>query len=927
MTNHTPKTTKLPPRQGRASPKALHPRKARGLILLGEVLRGRLFGGAAFLLGSCPLFFGSAPLGIALLSASSAYTWYIWGGLLLSAFLRPISPSPWAWVGVYSLCVILRLVVRFFVDPPVLPDGRPCGGRTYLLHCWASFKKNTGLLNDSSSVGDTFTNYYEGSTGGSLHDRPKEAPCTEPPLGNGHTAPKRFSPHLFMEHPFLRMLTAALCGLLAGMIQTVVGGFHLYDLLGAFCTTLIAPVAAFLLVACFSRAGLDLLFSPDPPALPKGFADSTEADRRKLKRYPILPLLSVCFLLTATVYGARDLTFPLGTPYLLFSTATLLGLILTLLTSSRLGVIPGIGVATLCGLAAAPAMAPLFILCAGGYALLRHISHRVGVMGGCGIGAVYCGAVGGLSALLIHFPAILLTVPLFLITEKLWGLLPANRRKSRKADELTDISAVLEASLARRSGEATRKEKLKAISDAFSSLSKSFYDLSSQLKRPRLLDLRRMCDEAFGKHCAHCRNRDACWGAEYERTLEVQTRLCAQLHAGGKADAEALPEALRDFCPHMESLVSDINGRCARMTEALLKSEKTEVIAADYAAIAELLQDALEEDRLSADDYKCNREAADGIYEQLRGEGISVDGVVVCGKKNSRRQRVIVRGSGFDHSPEGLTALRDKIGAICGMSLTAPQFEADEEGGTAEVMTLYSDARLSPEYAGSTVPADMDPSEPLPPPLTGDIPEGTYAPPAVCGDHIAMFKTDNAYFYALISDGMGSGEDASLTSDVCAMFLEKMLTAGNRVDVSLRMLDSLVRSKNTGTDNECSATVDLMELDLMDGQAVFAKNGAAPTYVVREGTVYKLHSGTMPLGILKESTHRLLRFRMHPGDVVVMVSDGVTLGNDECPWLVELLSSPMPESMDSLRRDIIKRALSAGSEDDLSAIAIRVEER
>ena len=203
MTNHTPKTTKLPPRQGRASPKALHPRKARGLILLGEVLRGLLFGGAAFLLGSCPLFFGSAPLGIALLSASSAYTWYIWGGLLLSAFLRPISPSPWAWVGVYSLCVILRLVVRFFVDPPVLPDGRPCGGRTYLLHCWASFKKNTGLLNDSTSVGDTFTNYYEGSTGGSLHERPKEAACTEPPLGNGHTAPKRFSPHLFMEHPFL----------------------------------------------------------------------------------------------------------------------------------------------------------------------------------------------------------------------------------------------------------------------------------------------------------------------------------------------------------------------------------------------------------------------------------------------------------------------------------------------------------------------------------------------------------------------------------------------------------------------------------------------------------------------------------------------------------------------------------------------------
>jgi serine/threonine protein phosphatase PrpC len=268
--------------------------------------------------------------------------------------------------------------------------------------------------------------------------------------------------------------------------------------------------------------------------------------------------------------------------------------------------------------------------------------------------------------------------------------------------------------------------------------------------------------------------------------------------------------------------------------------------------------------------------------------------------------------------------VRQHLATVCGGTFAAPTMEVEDRGA---VLTFYSEAGLTTAYAGSTVPAGCGSLEELPSALTHETPADTYTPPTVCGDHIAMFRTDNAYFYALISDGMGTGENASLTSDICAVFLEKMLRAGNKVDISLRMLDNYVYSKNAGTKDECSATVDLMELDLMDGQAVFAKNGAAPTYVVREGKVYKLHASSLPIGILPDTPRELLRFRTHPGDVVVMVSDGVTLGNDECPWLMDLLASPLPLSMDSLRMDIIKRALTAGSEDDLSAIAIRVEER
>ena len=907
------------------------------LRLLARLLRGCLFGGAAFLLGSCPVLFSTAPLGLALLSASSSFTWYILGGLLLSAIYRPVGLSGWTWAGVYILCVILRLTVRFFVDPPTLPDGRPCTGRTYLRLCWASFTRNVGFSSEHVDS-DAYADYYPGADNFHIPSQRNTPTASDSPV-SPHTAHESegqetaIHPRLFWEHPFLRILAGAVCGLTAGIFGLIIHGFHVYDLLGALALFLLTPVATFLLISCFGEAGMTLFFSPAP--LGRRPPRMASSDRITVsRRFHALPLCSVCFLLACTVFAARGFAPALGTPYLTVSLSTLLGLTLTLLAASKLGVVPGLTVGVICGLASAPALSPVFILCAGGYGLLSPISPRISAVGGCVAGGLWCLAAEGGTTLLPLLPALLLTPPVFFLAERIGDRLPVPGAKQETTDsDMRDVTAILSSALSMESHARERRAKMQALATAFDSLSKRFYNLSRQLKRPRMLDLRNICDESFGKQCAHCRNRDVCWGAEYDRTLEVQARLAAQLHASGKATTASLPDSLQEFCPHMESLVSDINGRCARMTENLLRSEKTEVFAADYAAIATLLTDALEEEGREARDFTRNRAAADAIYDYLTELGVTVQGVVVGGRltsspdgqaPSSGRLRVIVRGEDFEPLTARMDEVRHHLATVCGGKFAAPTMEVEDRGA---VLTFYSEAGLTTTYAGSTVPAGYGSREDLPHSLTHETPADAYTPPSVCGDHIAMFRTDNAYFYALISDGMGTGEDASLTSDICAVFLEKMLRAGNKVDISLRMLDNYVYSKNTGTKDECSATVDLMELDLMDGQAVFAKNGAAPTYVVREGKVYKLHASSLPIGILPDTPRELLRFRTHPGDVVVMVSDGITLGNDECPWLMDLLASPLPLSMDSLRMDIIKRALTAGSEDDLSAIAIRVEEQ
>ncbi len=880
-----------------------HPdsKASRTRRLVGELWRGINFSGVGLLLGSAPLFFGTVPLGIALLSASSSYTWWIAAGAVLGAFFVPRGLTSWAWVGVYAFLIILRLCIRFFVDPPSRPDGRPLRARVYLSLCWSSFRRNIGLGLDDEACGQ----------------------AESIPLP-GYRTPEM---QLFGEHPFLRMLTAAVAGFVAGLLGMLAGGFHVYDLLGTLFLLVACPILTFLLVSVFGEAGLTLLFSPAPirdmsPSKPGKHASSHAPDSGLTSHFRLLPLLSVLCLLACTVFAARGRSLLPTLPFLRINLSLLLALLFSLLASARLGPIAGLSVAVVTGLSFSPLHAPILILATGGFALLRVLSPRAGLLGGCAVSTIWCVSVDGVGTFVSLLPAIIVAIPIFLLIERIMVALPLTPTRAHADREVEGFTASVSAALTAESRAEAQRMRMMALSEALSSLSRRFSELSGQFRRPRPHDVRRICDEALDARCARCRNFSECHRREHQRLRETGASLASTLEEHARVTMEDFPAFFFEFCPNAAEIAADINARYARLRESLDRGERSDTFAADYAAMAALLEDVLETDRPEADTLHANRRIADRIYDQLTERGLILHGVAVTGREESGRRQVILQGHAFSDKLEETERLRALLEEICDTSLALPVAESTEHGDT--ILTFSPRARLRTTYAGSTVPAHHPKDLPLPAPLTHRTPTGSYTPPTVCGDHIALFHNSDGFFYALISDGMGSGEEASVTSDICVSFLEKMLASGGRAEVSLRMLDNYLHAKNAGTGGECSATVDLLELDLMDGHAVFAKNGAAPTYVVRNGTVYKLRSRSLPLGILRDTPPELLCFRTDPGDVVVMVSDGITQGQDECPWLIDLLSAVQPRSMDELRRDIIRRALSAGSEDDLSAIAIRV---
>ena len=67
------------------------------------------------------------------------------------------------------------------------------------------------------------------------------------------------------------------------------------------------------------------------------------------------------------------------------------------------------------------------------------------------------------------------------------------------------------------------------------------------------------------------------------------------------------------------------------------------------------------------------------------------------------------------------------------------------------------------------------------------------------------------------------------------------------------------------------------ELDTLTGDLVFINAGHNPPLIAHAtGTMEQLAAGGVPLGIMADFAYREGRTRLHPGDVLVIYSDGVT---------------------------------------------------
>ena len=142
----------------------------------------------------------------------------------------------------------------------------------------------------------------------------------------------------------------------------------------------------------------------------------------------------------------------------------------------------------------------------------------------------------------------------------------------------------------------------------------------------------------------------------------------------------------------------------------------------------------------------------------------------------------------------------------------------------------------------------------------------------VAGDSYLSRALAGGRHVLALSDGMGSGVSARQESHAALSLLVESLRAGYTRAQALDVVNALMLMC---TGREMYATMDLCVCDLHSGETAFEKLGACVSYIVRSGEVRAIGADTLPVGVLPDVESRSLRMTLMPGDVVVMLTDGV----------------------------------------------------
>lgn len=302
----------------------------------------------------------------------------------------------------------------------------------------------------------------------------------------------------------------------------------------------------------------------------------------------------------------------------------------------------------------------------------------------------------------------------------------------------------------------------------------------------------------------------------------------------------------------------------------------------EYALHARFLE---ERESLRTEAEREDESAGERLSEFLGRSGYTFESVCVIGK---RCRRVLLGGTKQKLSEKE----RERLGELVSLSLgeSFPTLRVTSEGRRF-LYILESEQRYTLKTA--TLSRAKQKEEPS-------------------GDRVTCFEGKGGVAYAALSDGMGSGRAAADAAALCTGALSSLLQAGAKEGTALSLVGNLLCAGG----EERSVALDLLSVDLYSGRVCFYKSGAAASFMMRSGSLYRIRARTIPMGVLRGVDAEKIELHAEEGDLLVLLSDGVLGGKEDGGWLKALLLGERTDDLSLLAEKILSEAEALHGESD-----------
>ena len=433
--------------------------------------------------------------------------------------------------------------------------------------------------------------------------------------------------------------------------------------------------------------------------------------------------------------------------------------------------------------------------------------------------------------------------------------------------------------------------KLYDLSQAFSEAEGALAALGANGEQTDVA-VKKICRIARENACQNCANRDFCSVKDGEDLAKL-VRLGL---SKGRVTLVDLPKQTLDQCVNPNPLIFEVNRLIDAYSQNIESAKKTEdvkkLLAISFGGIKERLSKLAYEVNLS---MPRDQKTESAIYEKLAQSGIRCFGVAVCGDEKKTYQ-LIVKNNANEK------ALSSFIEEFSGKRSQIVEKQPLAEG--LKYLEISPCPPLQVTFGVSSVKKNGS----------------TYS-----GDSHSVIMLDENRVLVALSDGMGSGRSAMSTSVASIGAIEGMLKAGLETSVVLPIVNKII---SICTEDNFSA-MDMGVIDLKNGRCDFVKIGAPYGFILSSEGIRLVEGSSLPIGILSELRPTTAYCGIRGGDMLVMLSDGVTDAFASSSDFIEFLKTAPQKNPQTLADSIIDRALrlcSGVAADDMTALCVRLYE-